>query len=203
LDIYIIMESKYYIKIFEQSPESIVVIDTSFAILAISDSFLKATDKVRENIKRLNIFDVFPDNPDDKTANGENIVRASFNLVIKNRTKDTLPAGRYDIQKSEGDGFERRYWQATSSPILDDNNKVKYIIHRTDDITEQVIAKKKIIKSEKRFEIAIEAVEGVLWTNDALGKMVGEQPGWASITGQSYEEYQGFGWVKAIHPDDA
>jgi hypothetical protein len=33
--------------------------------------------------------------------------------------------------------------------------------------------------------------------------MVGEQPGWASITGQSYEEYQGFGWVKAIHPDDA
>jgi PAS domain S-box-containing protein len=33
--------------------------------------------------------------------------------------------------------------------------------------------------------------------------MVGEQPGWAAFTGQSYEEYQGFGALKAIHPDDA
>ncbi|MFN0116861.1 MAG: PAS domain-containing protein, partial [Elusimicrobiota bacterium] len=79
---------KDYIRIFEQSSELLVVIDTNFAIVAASDSFLKATTTVRENIVGRDIFEVFPDNPDDKTANGESIVRASFNRVIKNKTKE-------------------------------------------------------------------------------------------------------------------
>ena len=33
--------------------------------------------------------------------------------------------------------------------------------------------------------------------------MVGEQPGWAALTGQSLAEYQGSGWTRAVHPDDA
>lgn len=33
--------------------------------------------------------------------------------------------------------------------------------------------------------------------------MVGEQAGWASLTGQSCDEYQGYGWAQAVHPDDA
>ena len=58
-------------------------------------------------------------------------------------------------------------------------------------------------QSEQRFRAAIDAVQGVLWTNTADGEMRGEQPGWAALTGQSIEEYQGFGWAKAVHPDDA
>ncbi|GJE18175.1 MHYT domain-containing protein [Methylobacterium marchantiae] len=57
--------------------------------------------------------------------------------------------------------------------------------------------------SEARFRAAVQAVRGVLWTNDAEGRMVGEQPGWSAITGQSREEYQGFGWANAVHPDDS
>ncbi len=57
--------------------------------------------------------------------------------------------------------------------------------------------------SEARFRAAVRAVRGVLWTNDAEGRMVGEQPGWAAITGQSRAQYEGFGWADAVHPDDA
>jgi PAS domain S-box-containing protein len=46
-------------------------------------------------------------------------------------------------------------------------------------------------------------VQGVLWTNTAQGEMAGEQAGWAALTGQSFDEYQGFGWSRAVHPDDA
>ena len=56
--------------------------------------------------------------------------------------------------------------------------------------------------SEERFRAAVRAVEGVIWTNDAAGRMAGDQPGWAALTGQSYEEYQGHGWTSAIHPED-
>ncbi|MER2268795.1 MHYT domain-containing protein [Methylobacterium oxalidis] len=57
--------------------------------------------------------------------------------------------------------------------------------------------------SEERFRAAVQAVRGVLWTNDAQGRMVGEQPGWAAITGQTRAEYEGYGWARAVHPEDA
>ena len=56
--------------------------------------------------------------------------------------------------------------------------------------------------SEQRFKAAVSAI-GVMWTNNALGQMEGEQPGWAEITGQTPEQYQGLGWAAALHPDDA
>ncbi|WP_237478466.1 response regulator [Lichenibacterium dinghuense] len=56
--------------------------------------------------------------------------------------------------------------------------------------------------SEARFRAAIAAVQGVLWTNSAEGRMEGEQQGWGALTGQSRDEYQGFGWAAAVHPDD-
>ena len=161
------MDIKDYIRIFEQSSELLVVIDTNFAIMAASDAFLKATTTVRENIVGRNAFDVFPDNPDDKTANGESIVRASFNRVIKNKTSDALPVVKYDIPKpeSEGGGFEVKYWQAINSPILDEHNNVKYIIHRTEDVTENKIlitqlefdkkALKLLADSEKRYNMML------------------------------------------------
>ena len=58
-------------------------------------------------------------------------------------------------------------------------------------------------REQDRFRAAVKAVHGVLWTNDAQGWMVGEQPGWAGLTGQAYAQYQGFGWATAVHPDDA
>lgn len=56
--------------------------------------------------------------------------------------------------------------------------------------------------SEERFRAAVQAVRGVLWTNDPEGRMTGEQPGWAALTGQSRPDYEGFGWAEAVHTDD-
>ncbi len=132
------MDTKDYVKIFEQASELLVVIDTDFAIVDASDAFLQATTTVRENIVGRNALDLFLDNTEDKTANGESIVRASFNRVLKNKTKDVLPVVKYDIPKpeSEGGGYEVKYWQANNSPVLDEMNNVKYIILRAEDFTE-------------------------------------------------------------------
>ena len=56
--------------------------------------------------------------------------------------------------------------------------------------------------SHARFRAAIAAVQGVLWTNTADGRMEGEQEGWGALTGQSRDDYQGFGWSSALHPED-
>lgn len=57
--------------------------------------------------------------------------------------------------------------------------------------------------SHERFRAAVQAVGGVLWTNDAEGRMTGQQPGWSAITGQTQAEYEGYGWSQAVHPEDA
>lgn len=71
------------------------------------------------------------------------------------------------------------------------------------DVTDRVEVHDRLAASEARFRAAIGAVDGILWTNDVSGRMVGDQPGWSALTGQTLEEYQGFGWVDAVHPDDA
>lgn len=71
------------------------------------------------------------------------------------------------------------------------------------DISDRLQVHARLAASEARFRAAIGAVDGILWTNDASGRMIGDQPGWAQLTGQTLAEYQGFGWVGAVHPDDA
>lgn len=71
------------------------------------------------------------------------------------------------------------------------------------DVTERHLARDRVETSERRFKAAIAAIDGVLWTNSAQGEMVGVQEGWASLTGQSLAEYEGYGWSSAVHPDDA
>ena len=58
-------------------------------------------------------------------------------------------------------------------------------------------------ESGARFQAAVQAVQGVVWTNDPSGQMLGEQPGWSGLTGQSRAEYEGYGWSRAVHPEDA
>lgn len=58
-------------------------------------------------------------------------------------------------------------------------------------------------ESEERFQAAMVAVNGIVWTNDAQGMMQGEQPSWGAFTGQTRAEYQGYGWTRAVHPEDA
>ena len=66
---------------------------------------------------------------------------------------------------------------------------------------ERARVEQRLRESEERFRAAVGAI-GVLWTNSPDGRMVGEQPGWESLTGQLQDEYQGFGWSSAVHPDD-
>ncbi len=63
--------------------------------------------------------------------------------------------------------------------------------------------KQRLRQSEQRFKAAVTAVRGILWTNNAAGEMEGEQQAWGEFTGQTPDEYRGYGWATAVHPDDA
>jgi PAS domain S-box-containing protein len=68
---------------------------------------------------------------------------------------------------------------------------------------ENIETGKALRHSEERFQAAMSIIKGTLWTNSPSGQMEGSQPGWESLTGQSYEQYRGYGWASAVHPEDA
>lgn len=86
---------------------------------------------------------------------------------------------------------------------IQDEVALTQLAHFAAAAVEQSMADAAQRASAARFRAAVDAVEGIVWTNDAQGRMTGEQPGWSRLTGQSQAEYQGFGWASAVHPDDA
>ena len=70
------------------------------------------------------------------------------------------------------------------------------------DITDAKRAAAALRQSDARFRAGIEAISDIVWTNDASGKMAGEQVAWGKFTGQDSQKYQRYGWLGALHPDD-
>lgn len=56
--------------------------------------------------------------------------------------------------------------------------------------------------SEERYRLLTSILTSIVWTVDPEGAFVSPQPEWETYTGQTWEEYQGLGWVQALHPDD-
>jgi signal transduction histidine kinase/ActR/RegA family two-component response regulator len=126
--------------LFETAPGLYLALDPAFRIVAATDAYLDATMTKREDIVGRNIFDAFPDNPDDPEATGVANLRASLERVRDRCVPDTMAVQKYDIRRPEaqGGGFDVRYWSPRNSPVLDDYKRIKYIIHRVEDVTEFV-----------------------------------------------------------------
>jgi signal transduction histidine kinase/ActR/RegA family two-component response regulator len=124
--------------LFEAAPGLFLVLDPELRIVAVSDAYLAATMIRRDDVLGRGIFEVFPDNPDDPSATGVGNLRASLERVRKTAKPDTMAVQKYDIRRpeAEGGGFEVRYWSPVNSPVLDDLRRVRYIIHRVEDVTE-------------------------------------------------------------------
>ena len=127
------------------------------------------------------------------------------NYGLRRELMDRALAGETiasDSTLRHGDGSLRRA-DVRYLPRRDDRGEVTGFHVIVVDVEERVQREEALYASNARFRAAMEAMHGVLWTNDAEGRMVGEQPGWALLTGQTQAEYDGYGWADAVHPDDA
>lgn len=127
-------------KLFETVPGLYLVLAPDLRIVAASDAYLRATLTERDRIVGRHIFDVFPDNPADPHPTGVRNLGASLRRVLEGRTQDAMAVQKYDIRRpmAEGGGFEVRYWSPVNSPVLGEDGRVEYIIHRVEDVTEFV-----------------------------------------------------------------
>ncbi len=115
-------------------------------------------------------------------------------------TSQTLFNVEYRI-RARNAGY--RHYAVRGVPVLNSAGQFDEWIGTITDIDDRKQAEEQLRHSEARFRAAVGAVSSLIWTNDAEGRMVGEQSGWGNFTGQSQAEYQGYGWSRAVHSEDA
>jgi signal transduction histidine kinase len=145
-------------RLFEFGPELSIVLspEQNYAIVAVTEAYLRATMTNREEIVGRSLFDVFSDNPCDSGAYGvRDNVRLSIEKVVRTGRADIMPLQKYDICRSpdEGGGFEERYWRPINSPLFSADGSVGYVIHRVEDVTELVKLKQHDDEDEQRVSV--------------------------------------------------
>lgn len=123
--------------LFDAALSPLLVLAPDFTIVEVNRAYLTATRTGRSIVGRP-IFDVFPDNPDDPSADGVANLRRSLRTVVDTGRTDTMPLQRYDIPTGDEGAFAERYWSPVNTPVVDGDGRVTHIIHRVEDVTDFV-----------------------------------------------------------------
>lgn len=159
-----------YKQIFNHLPGKYLILNPDLHIVAASDSYLSATLTKRSEIINRYIFDVFPDNPAAPEARATEKLHESLRTVLNTGKAHVMDIQHYDIPKRTDDlvNFETRYWCTSNIPVLDESGNVEYIIHSVDDVTEEVLTRKEIVRKDDHITVIMQKQTE---TSEALGAM--------------------------------
>ncbi len=139
-------------RMFRAAPAPILILAPDaprYTIVGVNDAYLIATMRRRVDLLGRPLFEAFPENPDDHRARRADRFRSSLDAALRARAPDTMAAERYDIARPDG-GFEERWWQAVSVPVLSDGGAVEAIVHQVTDVTRQRAADDALRDSNRR-----------------------------------------------------
>lgn len=127
-------------RVFELLPGRYLLLAPDLRIVGATNVYLEATKTRREEIVGRNVFDVFPENPNDPNTTDATSLRRSFERALATKRPDVMPPLKYGLPRPDGT-FEEHYWSVTNTPVLKEDGSVAYILNAVEDITDQIHAK--------------------------------------------------------------
>ncbi|PQP23492.1 PAS domain-containing protein [Rhodococcus opacus] len=121
-----------YQAFFEKMPVIAFVVDRERRIVAVTDRLLGGGPNSRDALVGRNVFEMFPDNPDDPQANGTEVLRESLDRAFLTGEVEVLPRQRYDARAEDGQ-FVERYWLPENNPVRNADGDVAFVIHSVVD----------------------------------------------------------------------
>lgn len=153
--------------VFVNLPAALMILDTRFVIVAVSDALCRVSMQARETLVGHIVFEAFPDNPDDSGANGVARFRKSLLTVIRERVPDEIYEMKYDIRRADG-SYEARHWRAVNAPVLGPNGYVRWIVTSTEDITDTQSTHDAAVAADKRVQELEKSIADLRKVNDSL-----------------------------------
>jgi PAS domain S-box-containing protein len=179
-----------YKKLFTDLPACYVVFDCDaphFTMLTASAGYFEVTGKTYEEIVGHGLFKVFPDISERASKTGKGELQVSLEKVIRTKQPDSTGVIRYDIADENG-AMERRYWQATHYPWLDDDGECKAIIQSTSDVTATIMSEERLRLTRHQLDNALSTGLVGSWAWDIVNDLVTCDEGLAKMFGIPAEQ---------------
>ena len=131
----------------------------------------------------------------------------AYNTVIAPLLENAL-SGRstqlttFPVLLSSPSGPEERVFDTDWVPIRDELGAVAGTLQTLSDATDRAKTQTALRQSEARHSLLIGSWVQAIWQTDADGVVISDSPSWRAYTGQTLQEWLGYGWLHAIHPDD-
>ena len=177
-----------------QAPVAICVLrGENYIIEVINESMIEIWDRTMEQALNKPAFDVLPE-----------LKEQGFKELLDNvyHTGERFVADELPIILKRNGKLENVFVKFVYEPLREADGTVSGVMALAHEITEQVLARKKIEESEKQFRVLTNSMPQKIWTADAKGNKNYFNQTLLDYTGFSFEELRGQGWEKIIHPDD-
>ncbi|MDI2128377.1 PP2C family protein-serine/threonine phosphatase [Yinghuangia seranimata] len=131
-----------YRAVFQALPGMVALLTPELVYADANDDFVTNSQRPLETLIGRNVFEVFPDNPNDPAASGARNLDASLRRVLASGERDTMALQRYDVESLEHPGeWDERYWSPINAPVLDADGRVVLLVHRVEEVTELIRAR--------------------------------------------------------------
>ena len=128
-------------RLFAAVPYPLLVLDLDLAVVEANPAYCAILGRDRDDLLGRNAFTLFPDNPDDPSADGVKAVRTSLEWVRDNGEMQVMPLQRYDVTDPSTGAYSPRYWSIVNVPVLDEHGATVLLLNRAEDVTAYVRAR--------------------------------------------------------------
>lgn len=120
----------------ESSATPLLLLDPTLRIRGVNSAYERATLRQRGELIGEQLFDAFPDNPDDPEACGTHNLGLSLETVMRTGRSHDMWVQRYDVADPAHPGsFIPKVWGPRNSPVYDHGELIG-IVHQVEELTD-------------------------------------------------------------------
>ncbi len=182
----------YLHHLFIQAPIAIMILKgKDYLVELANDFYLQIVDKNKDFIGKP-IFESLPE------LEGQGI-RQLLDSVMKSGMP--YVGNEWEIYINRNNNIEQGFYNFTYQPIRE-QNIVTGIFVVANEVTEQVLTRKKIEESESHYRQMTDVIPTKISNANADGSVTYFNKHWLDFTGMSFEDLKDWGYHSIMHPDE-
>ena len=176
-----------------QAPVAIAVFrGPDFIAEIANDAYLPLVGKTREQFVGKPLFESLPE------------IKATLEPIAKDLiiTGNPFLANEFEIVINRFGKHETCYFNFIWKPLLESDETINGFMVVAQEITHQVLSRKKVEESETRFRLLADAMPQFVWAGDSNGNLYYFNQAVYDYSGLTAETITQSGWIEIVHPDD-